>query len=282
VRARWRPDPERAESGFIRSVGHRLRPLGSRAECGPPYEGSVGRASVPAGGNYPRRPCSVAVSARSFVVIVRAGASVSIVRARGAGAGAVASRPRTGGIGLHPLDRTPTSPARFSRGLRAAVRGERRVGSVPAGGNVPRRPCSVAVSARSFVVRACASLGCGGERVESARDTERRRTFGPFGAQAETCGTDERPGSRCGNRAVRLGLGSASFGALRRDEDRPPADRVCAYRPQAAWSTNWTSRLIVTSLPRVKPPASSAAFQFTPNSVRSILVVASAPSLTWP
>ena len=53
-------------------------------------------------------------------------------------------------------------------------------------------------------------------------------------------------------------------------------------RGQAAWRTNWTSRLIVTSLPRVKPPASRAAFQFTPNSVRSILVVASAPSLVWP
>jgi hypothetical protein len=51
---------------------------------------------------------------------------------------------------------------------------------------------------------------------------------------------------------------------------------------QAAWRTNWTSRLIVTSLPSVKPPASSAAFQFTPNSVRSIFVVASAPNLTWP
>lgn len=51
---------------------------------------------------------------------------------------------------------------------------------------------------------------------------------------------------------------------------------------QAAWRTNCTSRLIVTSLPSVKPPASSAAFQFTPNSVRSILVVASAPNLTWP
>lgn len=53
-------------------------------------------------------------------------------------------------------------------------------------------------------------------------------------------------------------------------------------RTHAAWRTNWTSRLIVTSLPRVKPPASTAAFQFTPNSVRSILVVASAPNLTWP
>lgn len=51
---------------------------------------------------------------------------------------------------------------------------------------------------------------------------------------------------------------------------------------QAAWRTNCTSRLMVTSLPSVKPPASSAAFQFTPNSLRSIFVVASAPSLVWP
>ncbi len=77
----------------------------------------------------------------------------------------------------------------------------------------------------------------------------------------------------CGVGAFFSGSGSAA---------RCPQSGVESEVAQAAWRTNWTSRLIVTSLPSVKPPASSAAFQFTPNSVRSIFVVASAPNLTWP
>ena len=47
-------------------------------------------------------------------------------------------------------------------------------------------------------------------------------------------------------------------------------------------STTCRSRLMVTSSPRVKPPASSAAFQLTPKSWRLILVDAVAPALTRP
>lgn len=84
------------------------------------------------------------------------------------------------------------------------------------------------------------------------------------------------------SRAVRLGYCMVlRFGDLRSCASHGPAGQE-SDGCQAAWRTNCTSRLIVTSLPSVKPPASSAAFQFTPNSVRSIFVVASAPNLTWP
>lgn len=50
----------------------------------------------------------------------------------------------------------------------------------------------------------------------------------------------------------------------------------------AAWSVNCSSKLMVTSSPRVKPPASRAAFQLTPKSWRLILVDAVNPALVWP
>lgn len=97
-------------------------------------------------------------------------------------------------------------------------------------------------------------------------------------AGAQTARTRRAPRLRGGgtgafDSGAAVRVGSVSSGL------RPGTDH---RRGQAACRTNWTSRLIVTSLPRVKPPASSAAFQFTPNSVRSIFVVASAPNLTWP
>ena len=74
--------------------------------------------------------------------------------------------------------------------------------------------------------------------------------------------------------------------ASRRTTEGPPLpEQVRALRVLRggyAESTNWISSVTVTSLPSVKPPASSAAFQLTPNSVRSIFVVAEKPSFVWP
>lgn len=118
----------------------------------------------------------------------------------------------------------------------------------------------------------------------------RGQPAGTFGA---ITAHDERPDSergvgpfarvlqvRCpaGHIAVLLSAWPSGAAVLRPRGDR----RVEVSGAQAAWRTNCTSRLMVTSLPSVKPPASRAAFQLTPNSVRSIFVVASAPSLTWP
>lgn len=105
---------------------------------------------------------------------------------------------------------------------------------------------------------------------------------------AAGCGAADGDGARCTpeatagttNAPAPWGAGACVSGSGR--AVRCPQSGNEAEGTQAAWRTNWTSRLIVTSLPSVKPPASSAAFQFTPNSVRSILVVASAPNLTWP
>lgn len=117
--------------------------------------------------------------------------------------------------------------------------------------------------------------------------------FGPGVGERVECPTsqDEAPGcfarSWSGdparatkNAPTPCGVGAFFSGSG--SDARCPQSGVASEVAQAAWRTNWTSRLIVTSLPRVKPPASSAAFQFTPNSVRSIFVVASAPNLTWP
>ena len=105
---------------------------------------------------------------------------------------------------------------------------------------------------------------------------------GPHG-RADATANILRTGDRSGPAAA---AAPCSGLASRRTTEGPPLpEQVRALRVERgdyAESTNWISSVTVTSLPSVKPPASSAAFQLTPNSVRSIFVVAEKPSFVWP
>ncbi|ROP64549.1 hypothetical protein EDF55_1197 [Curtobacterium sp. ZW137] len=203
------------------------------------------------------RPAPPCTSGRNAAVHGAGGPGVSPARADAASSGAL----------VRPPARAPGAPGAPS-GRNAAVHGAGGPGVSPA---------RVDAESSGVLVRPPARAGgAGGAERAKCRGARGGRP----GCFARSSGRALRtPGTTKPRRRDGVGASTRGRAAVRREA---AVGQRLSFEGQAAWRTNWTSRLMVTSLPRVKPPASSAAFQFTPNSVRSILVVASAPNLTWP
>ena len=126
------------------------------------------------------------------------------------------------------------------------------------------------------VTRECAYPSAGQQKLQESRRRERGKGMIRLRATARRC--------------ARAWVGTREEGPPRRGgpSSRVPTSRpvgACASRQSgdyAAWSVNCSSKLMVTSSPRVNPPASRAAFQLTPKSWRLILVEALKPALDWP
>src|SRR6478609_8723524 len=89
----------------------------------------------------------------------------------------------------------------------------------------------------------------------------------------------ERQRSRGGRAGGHSGFPAGPGGASDRSSPRP--GRSPFEGPQAVLVA-WMARVMSTFSPTRNLPPSSAWFHFTPNSLRLIEVVASAPSLVWP
>ena len=126
------------------------------------------------------------------------------------------------------------------------------------------------------VTRECADPTAGQQKLQESRRRERGKGMIRLRAAARRC--------------ARARAGTREEGPPRRGgpSSRVPTSRpvgACASQQSGdytAWSVNCSSKLMVTSSPRVNPPASRAAFQLTPKSWRLILVEALKPALDWP
>jgi hypothetical protein len=93
------------------------------------------------------------------------------------------------------------------------------------------------------------------------------------------CG--EGPGRFTLCRTRRTPTGTDPAGVRREVRDPAEAGSCATGRSprDQAWRAAWMSSVMVTFSPTSTPPVSSAAFQFTPKSLRSISVLASKPAL---
>jgi hypothetical protein len=111
-------------------------------------------------------------------------------------------------------------------------------------------------------------------RWQPASREDRRRPNAPSGSAQH----EGPPTSMVDGPSYRAGAGPAVRSPARRAGSAPP----CGLRQAAVGAVNSASMVIFTSSPTRTPPASRAAFQVSPKSLREILVVAVKPARYWP